>query len=75
MELDQLRLTLDLVADAGFLHRQQAGDAQTEEEKIDGIPINFIGPLLADLVARVGHTLGLHNFKASSIYSLEEIAR
>ncbi len=46
-----------------------------EEQMIDGVPEKFIGPLLADLVAHeVGHTLGLrHNFKASSIYTLEEI--
>jgi Met-zincin/Domain of unknown function (DUF5117) len=46
-----------------------------EESLLDGMPENFIGPLLADLVAHeVGHTLGLrHNFKASSIYTLDEI--
>lgn len=44
-------------------------------EKLDGVPEWFVGPLLAELVAHeVGHTLGLrHNFKASSIYSLEKI--
>lgn len=44
-------------------------------EMIDGMPEAFIGPLLADLVAHeVGHTLGLrHNFKASSIYSVDKI--
>ncbi len=42
---------------------------------IDGIPEWFVGPLLAELVGHeVGHTLGLrHNFKSSSVYSLEEI--
>ncbi|MEM9826963.1 MAG: zinc-dependent metalloprotease [Planctomycetota bacterium] len=42
---------------------------------VDGMPEWFVGPLLADLVAHeVGHTLGLrHNFKASSLYTLEEI--
>ena len=46
-----------------------------EGQKLDGIPEEFIGPLLMELVAHeVGHTLGLrHNFKASTIYSLEEI--
>lgn len=49
--------------------------AEPKEPMLDGMPESFIGPLLADLVAHeVGHTLGLrHNFKASSIYSLEEI--
>lgn len=47
-----------------------------EEQKLDGVPESFIGPLITELVAHeVGHTLGLrHNFKASSIYSLNEIA-
>ncbi len=45
------------------------------EQIIDGIPESFIGVQLAHLTAHeVGHTLGLrHNFKASSIYSLEEV--
>ena len=44
-------------------------------DKLDGIPEWFIGPLMAGLVCHeVGHTLGLrHNFKASSLYTLEEI--
>lgn len=42
---------------------------------IDGVPEEFVGPMLAELVAHeVGHTLGLrHNFKGSSAYSLAEI--
>lgn len=50
-------------------------EADANEDTLDGVPAKFIGPLLADLVAHeVGHTLGLrHNFKASAIYSLEEI--
>ncbi len=55
-------------------------DKDKEEKKketnlLDGIPEEFIGPLIADLVAHeVGHTLGLrHNFKASAIYDLDEI--
>ncbi len=49
--------------------------SKKKESMIDGMPEEFIGTLLADLVAHeVGHTLGLrHNFKASSIYDLEEI--
>ncbi len=45
------------------------------EPMLDGMPEQFVGPLLADLVAHeVGHTLGLrHNFKASSIYKLKDI--
>jgi len=42
---------------------------------LDGVPESFAGPQLAHLVAHeVGHTLGLrHNFKASSLYTLDEI--
>jgi hypothetical protein len=42
---------------------------------LDGMPESFIGPLLSNLVSHeVGHTLGLrHNFKGSSIYSLDQI--
>ena len=48
---------------------------EESEQELDGIPESFIGPLLADLVAHeVGHTLGLrHNFKASSMLSMEEM--
>lgn len=50
-------------------------EPKEKESMLDGMPESFIGPLLADLVAHeVGHTLGLrHNFKASSIYTLNEI--
>ena len=46
-----------------------------KESLLDGMPEAFIGPLLAELVAHeAGHTLGLrHNFKASSVYTLQEI--
>ncbi len=44
-------------------------------DTIDGVPEWFVGPALADLTAHeVGHTLGLrHNFKASSIYTFNEV--
>ena len=56
-------------------------DESDEDEKtdpgqmLDGVPESFIGPLLKDVVMHeVGHTLGLrHNFKASSIRSIQEI--
>ncbi len=63
----------------------EEGEAESEDDKpkkdekeeslLDGVPEWFVGPLIADLVAHeVGHTLGLrHNFKASSLYTLEEI--
>lgn len=55
--------------------KKDAPEKKPEESMLDGMPESFIGPLLADLVAHeVGHTLGLrHNFKASSVYNLDEI--
>ena len=62
---------------------EESDDSEPSEKKeeapkpqlLDGMPEWFVGPLLADLVAHeVGHTLGLrHNFKASSLYTLDEI--
>ncbi|MCH2138990.1 MAG: zinc-dependent metalloprotease [Phycisphaerales bacterium] len=45
------------------------------EQMIDGVPERFIGPMLREVIMHeVGHTLGLrHNFKASTIHTLEEI--
>lgn len=50
-------------------------NAEPGDQIIDGIPENFIGPLLMNLtVHEVGHTLGLrHNFKGSSIYTFAQI--
>lgn len=59
--------------------KKDAPSRRARDEKpydmLDGVPEWFIGPLLADLTMHeVGHTLGLrHNFKASSIYTLEQI--
>lgn len=49
-------------------------DGQSTEELLDGMPEEYVGPLLADLVAHeVGHTLGLrHNFKASSVHTMAQ---
>ncbi len=62
---------------------QEVEDAQPQRtdrdveprDTLDGMPEEFVGPLLRDLTMHeIGHTLGLrHNFKASGIYSLEEI--
>ncbi len=55
--------------------KKKSRQPNPQDELLDGIPEWFVGPLVADLVAHeVGHTLGLrHNFKASSLYTLEEI--
>ncbi len=65
--------------DDGEGESDESEDAVDEKEDqgdmIDGVPEWFVGPMLAELVAHeVGHTIGLrHNFKGSSIYSLDEI--
>ena len=58
-----------------ILKQLEMGETEPEGEVLDGVPEEFVAPLLADLVAHeVGHTLGLrHNFKASSVYTLDEI--
>lgn len=50
-------------------------DDKPKEETLDGVPESFVSVQLAHLVAHeVGHTLGLrHNFKASSMYTMDEI--
>ncbi len=50
-------------------------EKKKKEALLDGMPEEFIGPLLSHLVAHeVGHTLGLrHNFKASSYQDLDDI--
>lgn len=63
------------------MHMALAADMIEDDEEnedadlIDGMPDWFVGPMLSDLVAHeVGHTLGFsHNFKASSMYDLDEI--
>lgn len=54
---------------------EKKDEKKDEEELVDGMPVSFVGPLLAELVAHeVGHTLGLrHNFKGSAVYKLDEI--
>lgn len=68
--------SMDLAVVRMLLAIQAAdGKPEPESEKLDGVPAEFIGPLLADLVAHeVGHTLGLrHNFAASGLYTLDQI--
>lgn len=76
------RETIEAVAEAeaegGSKEGGKKDEAKKDEPKdplLDGVPEWFVGPLVADLVAHeVGHTLGLrHNFRSSSIYTLEQI--
>jgi hypothetical protein len=50
-------------------------EEKPKTDLLDGLPEEFIGPLIAELVAHeVGHTLGLrHNFRASGMHSLADI--
>ena len=59
----------------GEKQEEKKPDEKDKVDLLDGVPEWFVGPLLADLVAHeVGHTLGLrHNFKATALYSLDEI--
>lgn len=86
-DLALTRMTLGLLADEEKKEKdkKKKDDKEEDEEEkdkkkekeqlLDGMPEEFVGPLIAHLVAHeVGHTLGLrHNFKASSIYSLADI--
>jgi hypothetical protein len=86
LDMELMRLSLDLVQEQAEMSKESGKkdggksdgdkkDDEKKEEELDGVPEWFIGPLISDLVAHeVGHTLGLrHNFKASSLYTLEEI--
>ena len=66
--LANMAMQLEIMAAEGL-------NAEPADQMIDGIPENFIGPLLMNLtVHEVGHTLGLrHNFKGSSIYTFAQI--
>jgi Met-zincin/Domain of unknown function (DUF5117) len=68
MGLAQMALCLDI-------HGAPAMGLPANDQTLDGVPESFIGPLLMEIVAHeCGHTLGLrHNFKASSIYTYEQI--
>ncbi|MBX3353425.1 MAG: zinc-dependent metalloprotease [Phycisphaeraceae bacterium] len=67
MDIGMVRLGMDAI-DAFIL-------ADSKGQNIDGVPEDFIGPLIRDVVIHeVGHVLGLrHNFVASSLYSIEEM--
>jgi hypothetical protein len=67
-----------LALDAGMLTLRNDDPDEPKDDKqglLDGLPEEFVGPLLKDVIMHeVGHTLGLmHNFKASSVYTIEQI--
>ncbi|MCH8005029.1 MAG: zinc-dependent metalloprotease [Planctomycetes bacterium] len=75
LDLAMFRLHRDFFTE---LARGDNGPGEEDEEEgdlLDGVPESFIGPLLKDVIMHeVGHTLGLrHNFKASTIHSIQEI--
>ena len=79
MAFDLAMMRMLLLAEASSTDEgkdeKKEGEKKEKRNLLDGIPEEFIGPLVAELVAHeCGHTLGLrHNFKASSIYTLGEI--
>ena len=66
------RLAMDLGM-SGFAPAA-SGDSG-EASLLDGLPENFVGPLLRDVVMHeVGHTMGLtHNWKGSALHSIAEM--
>ncbi|HRQ71825.1 MAG TPA: zinc-dependent metalloprotease [Phycisphaerales bacterium] len=62
-----------LAMDAGLILPE--GSERDEASLLDGLPEEFIGPLLKDVIMHeVGHTLGLmHNWKGSAAHSFAEI--
>jgi Met-zincin/Domain of unknown function (DUF5117) len=88
LDMGIMRLALDMVTAEEmmeFAPEDEGGGDKKDEKKgekkepkwdtIDGVPDWFVGPALIELTAHeVGHTLGLrHNFKASSIYTWNQI--
>ncbi len=63
--------------DLGFILNESENDADEDSDKsmLDGVPEEFIGPLLKNVVMHeVGHTMGLmHNWKGSTRYTYAEI--
>ncbi|MEQ8767617.1 MAG: zinc-dependent metalloprotease [Planctomycetota bacterium] len=74
-DLAMLKMTMAMIDDEKDDEKKDGEEEKSEEDMLDGMPASFIGPLLADLVAHeAGHTLGLrHNFRASGLYTLDEI--
>jgi hypothetical protein len=66
MDVAFMRMTADLVGADSF---------EDDGQQIDGVPEEFIGPLLREVIMHeVGHTLGLrHNFKGSALLEYDEM--
>lgn len=67
-------ISLDLAL-AGAAIDAGALEISSDEQMLDGLPENFIGPMIRYISAHeVGHCLGLqHNMAASNLHSLAEI--
>ncbi len=63
------------MARAGLLPLMNPSGDEDDDQMLDGAPEWFVGSMLKDVISHeIGHTLGLrHNFKASTIYTMEEI--
>lgn len=75
MDLASMRMHFEFMKEAESNSKSSDNTQASKKPMIDGVPEEFIGPLVAEVIAHeVGHTLGLrHNFKASSLYSIQEI--
>ena len=74
--MSQLKaMSMDVARLSGDILGLWEAEGKEGADMLDGVPEWFVGPALAHLTAHeIGHTLGLrHNFKASAIFSMDEI--
>ncbi|MBN1973562.1 MAG: zinc-dependent metalloprotease [Sedimentisphaerales bacterium] len=76
LDVAMFRMQMALMADTNDKSIDpNSKTVEDKESKIDGMPEQFIGPMISELVCHeVGHTLGLrHNFKGSGTYTMAQI--